>query len=536
MMPSKVILYADERIADRIYTYSIENESGFMVSYVSSSYDRCVEKAVELDADVVLFQVTHPVYRVQNFFRDLEIYNITPLLLLFDFNQENEIVYSVTSHTDSELVDRLKTFFTESMGSAYDLRFYRIGESESTNSIMELRTKGLEKTEYLLDILRGATHSEFLFYRSKANLTLNDYGYYLYLWNLTDIEYADHNVNKNIYYYIGEQFLKECQDVVDQYRGGEAFFINPIRVGIIINQPVFASQAAKRQFIHELTTKLNNVTKCKTAFRYMSGYINSIEKIRNAYESLSLFESYNFFCRDARLITEEYIDSIREEVNYSFIDTAIHKIIEMLVHDIFNPTLLDLIKNLFLTVIKQSLDYNVYYYCTAALSSALTSKYEGLYDAKFLVGNPSLLYYSSVEQKCLEFMESIHFLKAELSLTQTVRNTTVFQVIELVQEHYTEDISVNVIASRLNISNSYLSQMFKKEMGISIIQYIISYRIQKAKELISSGDESVSNIASRVGFVDVKHFSKTFKKITGLSPMQYKRQNMKVGYVSKPHF
>lgn len=122
-------------------------------------------------------------------------------------------------------------------------------------------------------------------------------------------------------------------------------------------------------------------------------------------------------------------------------------------------------------------------------------------------------------------------LKAELSIKNTVKNSIVFQAIEFIHQHYREDITVHFIASNLNISNSYLSQIFKKELGISIIKYIITYRIQKAKELIASSDELVCHVAARVGFFEVKHFSKTFKKVTGLSPMQYKKQNMKAGYI-----
>lgn len=91
-------------------------------------------------------------------------------------------------------------------------------------------------------------------------------------------------------------------------------------------------------------------------------------------------------------------------------------------------------------------------------------------------------------------------LKAELSIKNTVKNSIVFQAIEFIHQHYREDITVHFIASNLNISNSYLSQIFKKELGISIIKYIITYRIQKAKELIASSDELVCHVAARVGF------------------------------------
>ena len=64
-----------------------------------------------------------------------------------------------------------------------------------------------------------------------------------------------------------------------------------------------------------------------------------------------------------------------------------------------------------------------------------------------------------------------------------------------------------------------------------MIGYLISYRIQKAEELLSESMEPIYRIASKVGFCEVKHFSKTFKKLTGFTPMQYKKQNAKSQYI-----
>ncbi|MEB3100571.1 AraC family transcriptional regulator [Ferviditalea candida] len=531
-MSSSIILYAETDIAKRVRDFSDTNESDFKVVAIAASYDDCIEKALDCSADIILFQMTHPVYKIQNFFYELETYDISPTLIIFNIVTDNECVYSMTSHQNTLYMERLKRFFTRSLGPEFRCHFNYIGEEQESNLIMESRIKKLEKTEYLNDILRGVTYREFLYYKKKVGLKLNHSGYYVYLWNLTDIEYSDHDLNKNIYYFVGEEFLKECQEIVDMYKGGEAFFISPLRVCIIINDFDSNSEAKKQQTLQEMINKLNNVTNCKTAFNYMSGYIKNIEDIRDAYESFDRLKIYNFFCRDARLLTQQYINSIRKEVNYHYIDDILREIREIINYDIFDPKLNELVKKLFLDIIKPSLSYNLYYYCYTALISTLMDKYNGQYNKKAMDNNsPTQLYYSSIEQKYHEFMESVHLLKALLSIKNTIKNTIVLKTIEFIHENYSEDITVNLIASELNVSNSYLSQVFKKELGVTIIHYIITYRIQKAKELISSSDELISNVASKVGYFDVKHFSKTFKKITGHTPMQYKKQNQKAGYV-----
>jgi AraC-like DNA-binding protein len=528
-MSSKVVLYAEDHIVSMFLAN--ENTGQFTVSYIANSYEDCVDKAVELEADVILFQVTHPVYKIHNLFQDLAVFDISPILFSFNVISDNEIAYCITSHNDTHYIDRLKLFFTNALNKTYHCQFNYIGEEKNSNLIMDSRINKLEKTEYLNDILRGITHSEFVYYKKKANLNLNHSGFYLYFWSLMEHEYSDHDLNKNIYYFVGEEFVKECQEVLDLYGGGEAFYINPLRLCIIINDYNSKSQASKQQILFDITSKLNNVTNSKTAFRYMSGYVKSIEEIRSAYEYFDRLKIYNFFCRDAQLITQEYINSIRKEFSNSVIDEALREIKELINYDIFNPKFNDLIKKLFLGIIKPSLSYNLYYYCYTSLSSVLIDKYNDLYKKNLTDSNPpSLLLYSSIEQKCLEFIDSIHLLKAELSIKYTIKNSTVFQAIGFIHQHYAEDITVDFVASSLNISNSYLSQLFKKELSISIIKYIITYRIQKAKELFSSSDELVSSVANKVGFFEVKHFSKTFKKVTGVSPMQYKKQNLNAGY------
>lgn len=347
-----------------------------------------------------------------------------------------------------------------------------------------------------------------------------------------EIEYSDHYLNKNIYYLTGEEFIKECETVLDEYSGGEVFYIDPDILCIIINDFNCRSIASKQNKLFEITNKLNNVTKSKTAFRYMSSYIKDIENIRDAYESFHCLKAYNFFCSDAKLLTQKYINSIKKEIDYTLVDNTLKQIKELINYDIFNIKLNKLIYKLFLDIVKPSLDYNLYYYCHTSLSSALADRYSNLY--KKILPESSLskkVFFISIEDKCSEFIDSVNQLKSELSNKYMIKNSIVIQVLNFIHIHYMENITVNLIASSLNISNSYLSQIFKKEIGTSIIKYIINYRVEKAKELLSSSDELIYNIAEKVGFCDEKHFSKTFKKITGLTPMQYKKQNEKAKYI-----
>ena len=93
-----------------------------------------------------------------------------------------------------------------------------------------------------------------------------------------------------------------------------------------------------------------------------------------------------------------------------------------------------------------------------------------------------------------------------------------------IKAYYSEDITVDKIASHVGVSRKYLFVIFKNTLGISVKDYIVDYRIKKAKEFLSNDDLSIGNIAYSVGYSDPLNFSKIFKKKTGLSPKDYRLQ------------
>ena len=92
-----------------------------------------------------------------------------------------------------------------------------------------------------------------------------------------------------------------------------------------------------------------------------------------------------------------------------------------------------------------------------------------------------------------------------------------------VDEHYAEDISASSTAAYCNVSYSYFSRMFKKNMGRSFTEYLNQYRVTKAEGLLTSTDKSITEIALETGFSDAGYFIKVFKKQKGLSPRKFKK-------------
>lgn len=87
-----------------------------------------------------------------------------------------------------------------------------------------------------------------------------------------------------------------------------------------------------------------------------------------------------------------------------------------------------------------------------------------------------------------------------------------------------EDLSRNVLADMVHLNPDYLSYLFKEKCGYSLSEFIAKERLNLAKSLLLSTDFSIAEIAMRTGFQNIPYFSKQFKKLTGISPIQFRKQ------------
>lgn len=96
------------------------------------------------------------------------------------------------------------------------------------------------------------------------------------------------------------------------------------------------------------------------------------------------------------------------------------------------------------------------------------------------------------------------------------------QAISFIGEHYASDICLTLLAEKLNMSSAYLCTLFKKETGVSYVQYITKLRMRHAKELLCDPSIKISDIAARVGYFSSAYFSTLFRNIEGVSPAKYR--------------
>lgn len=100
------------------------------------------------------------------------------------------------------------------------------------------------------------------------------------------------------------------------------------------------------------------------------------------------------------------------------------------------------------------------------------------------------------------------------------------KAIVYLNDHLTEDVSIERLASIANYSPAQFRRLFTKLMGQSPSDYITSVRINNAKMLLKTTDKRISDIAVEVGFFDHSHFIRTFKRLIGSTPAEYRKNTM----------
>lgn len=139
--------------------------------------------------------------------------------------------------------------------------------------------------------------------------------------------------------------------------------------------------------------------------------------------------------------------------------------------------------------------------------------------------------YEQLTDMFLDNQEMIVYLKDLLSkqftshseiIPEEVKNETFRNILKYVNDNFCSHISIQSLSQEFIVNPSYICQMFKKELGMTFSEYITSMRIARAQNLLKLTDLSVGDVAEKSGYNDYFHFTKTFKKITGMTPTQFR--------------
>lgn len=117
----------------------------------------------------------------------------------------------------------------------------------------------------------------------------------------------------------------------------------------------------------------------------------------------------------------------------------------------------------------------------------------------------------------LDFTKKMHLLKKNAVISKPIT-----LCIDYIYNHMHEKITVDTLSDYVNLSNGYLSRLFKKELGISVSDYIREKKIENAQNLLKYSNYNLAEISNYLAFSSESHFIHVFEEIVGLTPKKYR--------------
>jgi AraC-like DNA-binding protein len=159
------------------------------------------------------------------------------------------------------------------------------------------------------------------------------------------------------------------------------------------------------------------------------------------------------------------------------------------------------------------------FFLTAQQGNRLRTILELLHTASDEPDCPDRLYLALV----LHYIEQAYHGRSRAAARP--QNDTVEQICAYLTAHYTQKLSLSEVAAQFYLSPYYLSRLFRRVTGQSIVDYINARRIEAARQLLERTDLSINAVAEQTGFSTAAHFRRVFRDVLGEGPLQYRKSH-----------
>ena len=129
-----------------------------------------------------------------------------------------------------------------------------------------------------------------------------------------------------------------------------------------------------------------------------------------------------------------------------------------------------------------------------------------------------------MEELSLWLSEAVRSLISDQLINRNARHSDlIYRTIQYLQNHYASKLTLDEVANSVHISPTYLSRVFKREVGSSMVDFLNRIRIEKSKELLVDESARLIEVALQCGFESQSYFNRMFKQQCGMTPRQYRK-------------
>ncbi|ANF97335.1 response regulator transcription factor [Paenibacillus bovis] len=320
--------------------------------------------------------------------------------------------------------------------------------------------------------------------------------------------------------------LNILNEITSSVKRGEGFYVDETHYLLLLSFEDILSEQAIRQQIAHILQRLQEVIRT-----YFSSSVSvGISQIGSAYKSLPVLYHESCQVLSHKFWTGTGLHHVRgEQINLLAIESQLERIRQYApVRELLSPLRQERYED-YIRILRSHLQddrKSIQHLLFQFIQWVSTSLYDHHQNEKTLLFNIT----GQLEQ-CDTLPEMLDQVTEYLSeVVEYSRNllymsNEIARALQYIKQNYAQNISLQQVADHVNLSFGYLSNLFKKELQITFIDYLNRYRIERAKELLIGTNLKSYDIAVQVGFSpEYTYFSKVFKKVTGLNPNEYRRQ------------
>lgn len=383
----------------------------------------------------------------------------------------------------------------------------------NAEKLMEGYNKGLayEKEKLILDILNGAAAEEKNLQRlNEINVNLiEEQSIMLFIdfkekfFDTKNDDFADY-IKRTVSYGFEYLNLNEYQSII-----------------FLKNLDTEADEQALKQIGAQVVEGIGSDIKACLIF---SNTVHEFRNFNEEYRKIEQLLDYSFFFDESVIlfadrdfphssVAADKIDSIVDEIHTAF-DSGDNVYLSKSLDHLFNAFKADgsyspvYVKYVCADILKKKLKKN-----DKMDEHAFKSSLDKIFDENNMVDlHRNML--SLIAAPASSEQEN-----SDIALKKVIKN-----VLEIIDNDYMKDISLEYIANKVYLTPTYLSYLFKKETGQSIIKYITLFRLNKARELLQDTNMRIIDICEKVGYEKLSYFCAIFKNNFGITPAKYRER------------
>jgi two-component system, response regulator YesN len=404
-------------------------------------------------------------------------------------------------------------------------------EAYTKEKIEYNQNKAMLKNNFFRELFKEEKYDHKIMLSKAANLGIiseieNTFMYYLYIF---DYDKLFQNLNGNerealttsIINTIGEN-IKNLQDV-------EFITMDDKRIAVIIPQNYIDHYDINSfELAEDICNTINTYLNIKVDI-IISDNFNGLLGAKEMYHKCNNVEKIHFYGENIHVLSVNDFEFKAQTINLEYKKT-LETMVILFEMDSTNEILNELDRIYFYA--KQN-----YYHPTEFKKLILrimddlerAAYGNDVFDNSYSEGYKSEIMLSDTYDNCKDIV--VKFCKETYDIFDKRKNRKfkreIVSIIEYLNIHFSEKLSLEMISTYVNMNGSYLCRMFKKETGESIFNYLNNIRIDKAIDILKNKDNTIKELAISVGMEDQFYFNRVFKKKTGVSPSEFRKKYFK---------